>query len=140
MSVPQWIGRRFFESRQFYAIIALAIGIVNFITIQYQLLLRNVPEFAGIFTNIAAFGVVSVIIVIIITMMGGHYFYRRFQLPIDHMVNVQANPFAQASIKKHVTDLYFEEALLESMGKLTPELKRRIEATRAELESMLRDR
>lgn len=47
-----WIGRRFWESRQFYsAYIALFIAISNWITIQYKLLLENVPFFNYLFSN-----------------------------------------------------------------------------------------
>jgi hypothetical protein len=52
-TMAQWAGRRFWESRQFYsAYIALFVAITNWITIQYTLILENIPVLKLLFSNI----------------------------------------------------------------------------------------
>ncbi|MEM3094422.1 MAG: hypothetical protein QXX64_02160, partial [Nitrososphaera sp.] len=71
MSLGEWIGRRFWESRQFYsAYIALFIAISNWITIQYRLLLENIPILNAMFSNIWVFLVVATVVFTILSILG----------------------------------------------------------------------
>ncbi|HKG86772.1 MAG TPA: hypothetical protein VKA95_00490, partial [Nitrososphaeraceae archaeon] len=75
-----WTGRRFWESRQFYsAYIGLFVAITNWITIQYKLLLENVPVLNVLFSNIWVFMIAATIVFTIISILGGHYIHRKRQ-------------------------------------------------------------
>ena len=89
-----WVGRRFWESRQFYgAYIALFIAITNWITIQYRLLLQNVPGLNYLFSNIFVFMVVALIIFTVASVLGGHYIHRKRQFRLENALAVEENPY-----------------------------------------------
>ena len=89
-----WLGRRFWESRQFYsAYIALFVSITNWITIQYKLLLENIPVLNILFSNIWVFMIVAVIVFTIISILGGHYIHRKRQFRIEQAVATEENPY-----------------------------------------------
>jgi hypothetical protein len=93
-----WLGRRFWESRQFYsAYIALFIAITNWITIQYKLLLEQVPGLNYLFSNIVVFMVVAIIIFTLTSVLGGHYVHRKRQFRIEQALAVEANPYLYKS-------------------------------------------
>ena len=76
--IAQWSGRRFWESRQFYAsYIALFIAITNWITIQYKLLLEHIPFLNVLFSNIWVFMVVAGVVFSLLSILGGHYIHRK---------------------------------------------------------------
>ena len=90
-----WIGRRFWESRQFYsAYIALFIAISNWITIQYKLLLENVPFMNYFFSNIWVFMITAAIVFTILSVLGGHYIHRKRQFRIEQAVATEENPYS----------------------------------------------
>ena len=89
-----WMGRRFWESRQFYsAYIALFVAITNWITIQYKLLLENIPVLNIVFSNIWIFMIVAVVIFTTISILGGHYIHRKRQFRIEQAVATEENPY-----------------------------------------------
>lgn len=92
--IGDWIGQRFWESRQFYsAYIALFISISNWITIQYRLVLEQVPGLNDIFSNIWIFLSVALIVFITISILGGHYVHRKRQFRIEQALSTEENPY-----------------------------------------------
>src|SRR5919109_5223949 len=96
--IGEWAGRRFWESRQFYsAYIALFIAVSNWITIQYRLLLENIPVFNTLFSNILIFLVVATIIFTVVSILGGHYIHRKRQFRLEQAVAIEENPYLYKS-------------------------------------------
>lgn len=97
--VGEWFGRRFWESRTFYAsYIALFIAITNWITIQYELLLDNIPVLSSAFSNIWYFMVVSVILFSIVGVLGGHYVHRKRQFRLEQALSIEENPYLYKAV------------------------------------------
>src|ERR671910_2186455 len=85
LRIGEWAGRRFWESRQFYsAYIALFVAITNWITIQYTLLLENIPVLKLLFSNIWVFLIVAAAIFTVVSVLGGHYIHRRRQFRLEN--------------------------------------------------------
>ena len=81
--IGTWFGKRFWEYRQFYsAYIALFIAISNWITIQYRLVLENIPILSSLFSNIGTFLIVAVVFFFILIFLGGHYINRKKKIII----------------------------------------------------------
>lgn len=138
-----WVGRRFWESRQFYsAYIALFIAITNWITIQYRLLLENIPGLNYVFSNIFVFMVVAVAIFSITSVLGGHYIHRKRQFRLENALAVEENPYLYRAAPGKEKDLMipilimqmdiFEELLREN-NTLTEEKKKQFEVFRKDL-------
>ncbi len=138
-----WIGRRFWESRQFYsAYIALFIAITNWITIQYRLLLENIPGLNYVFSNIFVFMVVAIAIFSITSVLGGHYIHRKRQFRLENALAVEENPYLYMAAPGKEKDLMipililqmdtFEE-ILRANNTLTEEKKKQLEAFRKDL-------
>ena len=143
ISIAEWVGRRFWESRQFYsAYIALFIAISNWITIQYRLLLENIPIFNTLFSNILVFLVVASIIFTIASILGGHYIHRKRQFRLEQAVAVEENPYRYKSTPGKERDLMIPmaimqleaiEAILKSNSILTEEKKKQVDSFREQL-------
>jgi hypothetical protein len=143
ISIAQWIGRRFWESRQFYAAyIALFIAISNWITIQYRLLLENIPIFNTLFSNIVIFLVVATIIFTVASILGGHYIHRKRQFRLEQAVAIEANPYLYKAVPGKERELMIPiaimqlevmEAILKSNNILTEEKKKQIDSFREQL-------
>ena len=141
-----WIGRRFWESRQFYsAYIALFISISNWITIQYRLLLESVPVFNALFSNILVFLVVATMVFAILSILGGHYIHRKRQFRIEQAVATEENPYLYRAAPGKERDLMIPiaiiqletmETILKSSNALTEEKKKQIESFRQELANL----
>lgn len=139
----EWIGRRFWESRQFYsAYIALFVAISNWITIQYRLLLENIPIFNTLFSNILIFLVVASIIFTITSILGGHYIHRKRQFRLEQAVAVEENPYLYKSAPGKERDLKIPiaimqleaiEAILKANNILTEDKKKRVDSFREQL-------
>ena len=94
VGIGRWIGKRFWEGRQFYgAYIALFIAISNWITIQYRLVLENVPMLNNVFSNLVVFLIVAVVVFSIISVLGGHYIHRKRQFRIEQELATEENPY-----------------------------------------------
>lgn len=114
LRVGEWVGRRFWESRQFYsAYIALFVSISNWITIQYKLLLENLPFFGTTFTNIWTFIIIAIILFTILSILGGHYIHRKRQFKIEQAVAVEANPYLYISTPGKERDLMVPIGILQ---------------------------
>src|SRR5918999_5375245 len=141
--LAEWAGRRFWESRQFYsAYIALFIAISNWITIQYRLLLENIPIFNTLFSQLWIFLIVAVVVFTIVSILGGHYIHRKRQFRLEQAVAIEENPYLYKSapgkernlmIPIGILQLEAIEAILNSNNSLTEEKKKQIEAFRQDL-------
>jgi hypothetical protein len=148
--IGRYIGKRFWEGRQFYsAYIALFIGISNWITIQYRLVLENVPILSSIFSNIVVFLIVAVIVFSITSILGGHYIHRKRQFRIEQELATEANPYLYRAAPGKERDLMVPililqletlEDLLRQNNALTDEKKRQFESFKADLVKLAQGR
>jgi hypothetical protein len=135
--IAQWSGRRFWESRQFYAsYIALFIAITNWITIQYKLLLEHIPFLNILFSNVWVFMVVAGVVFSLLSILGGHYIHRKRQFRVEQAVSTEENPYMYKAIPGKEKDLMIPVAifqleslqdLLVSQNALTKEKKKQFE-------------
>ena len=102
IAIAEWIGRRFWESRQFYsAYVALFIAVSNWITIQYRLLLENVPIFNIFFSQLWVFLIVATTVLTVISILGGHYIHRKRQFRVEQAVTTEEiHIYTRQSLKK----------------------------------------
>jgi hypothetical protein len=143
LKIGEWTGRRFWESRQFYsAYIALFIAVSNWITIQYRLLLENIPIFNALFSQLWIFLIVATVLFTVISILGGHYIHRKRQFRLEQAVAIEENPYLYKSapgkernlmIPIGILQLEAIEAILNSNNSLTEEKKKQIEAFRQDL-------
>ena len=142
-SMAQWAGRRFWESRQFYsAYIALFVAITNWITIQYTLLLENIPVVKLLFSNIWIFLIVAAVLFTVISVLGGHYIHRRRQFRLENALAVEENPYLykaapgkERNVMIPVVLLQLDalEELLRSNNALSDDKKKQFEAYKQNL-------
>ena len=135
--IAQWGGRRFWESRQFYAsYIALFIAITNWITIQYKLLLEHIPFLNVLFSNVWVFMVVAGLVFSLLSILGGHYIHRKRQFRVEQAVSTEENPYMYKTIPGKERDLMIPVAifhlqvlqdLLVSQNALTEEKKKQFD-------------
>ena len=143
LRLGEWTGRRFWESRQFYsAYIALFIAVSNWITIQYTLLLENIPIFNTLFSQLWVFLIVATIVFTVISILGGHYIHRKRQFRLEQAVAIEENPYLYRSAPGKERDLMIPmgilqleaiEAILNSNNSLTEEKKKQIEAFKQDM-------
>jgi hypothetical protein len=143
MRIGEWVGRRFWESRQFYsAYIALFIAVSNWITIQYRLLLENIPIFNTLFSQIWIFLIVATVVFTIVSILGGHYIHRKRQFRLEQAVAIEENPYLYKSapgkernlmIPMSILHLEAIEAILNSNNSMTEEKKKQIEGFKQDL-------
>jgi hypothetical protein len=141
--IGEWAGRRFWESRQFYsAYIALFIAVSNWITIQYRLLLENIPIFNALFSQLWVFLIVATLVFTIVSILGGHYIHRKRQFRLEQAVATEENPYLYRSAPGKERDLMIPltilhleaiEAILTSNNSMTDEKKKQIEAFKQDL-------
>ena len=141
--IAPWAGRRFWESRQFYsAYIALFVAITNWITIQYTLLLENIPVLKLLFSDIWIFLIVAAVIFTIVSVLGGHYIHRRRQFRLENALAVEENPYLYKAAPGKERDLMIPvvllqldalEELLRSNNALSEEKKKQFEGYRQSL-------
>ena len=142
-TLAEWAGRRFWESRQFYsAYIALFIAVSNWITIQYRLLLENIPIFNTLFSQMWIFLIVAVVVFTVVSVLGGHYIHRKRQFRLEQAVATEENPYLYKSapgkernlmIPMSILHLEAIEAILISNNSMTEEKKKQIESFRQDL-------
>jgi len=141
--LAEWAGRRFWESRQFYsAYIALFIAVSNWITIQYRLLLENIPIFNTLFSQLWIFLIVATVVFTIVSVLGGHYIHRKRQFRLEQAVAIEENPYLYRSapgkernlmIPITILNLEAIETILTSNNSMTEEKKKQIESFRQDL-------
>lgn len=143
ISFLSWVGRRFWEGRQFYtAYIALFISVTNWITIQYQLFLGRLSFLDPSILNIWVFAIVAVIIFGIFSILGGHYIHRKRQFRLEQSLAVEENPYLYRAVPGKERDLMIPiailqiealEAILKMNNSLTEEKKTQLESYRQDL-------
>ena len=148
--IGTWFGKRFWEYRQFYsAYIALFIAISNWITIQYKLVLENVPILSSVFSNIGTFLIVAVVLFSIISVLGGHYIHRKRQFRIEQELATEENPYLYRAapgkerdlmVPIYILQLETLEDLLRQNNALTDEKKRQFESFKADLVKLAQGR
>lgn len=148
--IGTWFGKRFWEYRQFYsAYIALFIAISNWITIQYKLVLENVPILSSVFSNIGTFLIVAVVVFSIISVLGGHYIHRKRQFRIEQELATEENPYLYRAapgkerdlmVPIYILQLETLEDLLRQNNALTDEKKRQFESFKADLVKLAQGR
>jgi hypothetical protein len=141
--IGEWVGRRFWESRQFYsAYIALFIAVSNWITIQYRLLLENIPIFNTLFSQLWIFLIVATVVFTVVSILGGHYIHRKRQFRLEQAVAIEENPYLYRSapgkernlmIPIAILQLEAIEAILTSNNTMTEEKKKQIEVFKQDL-------
>ena len=141
--IGTWFGRRFWEYRQFYATyIALFIAISNWITIQYRLVLENIPILNSLFSNIVIFLIVAVVMISVISVLGGHYIHRKRQFRIEQELAIEENPYLYKAapgkekylmIPIYILQLETLEDLLKQTNALTDEKKMQFQNFKTEL-------
>ncbi|MEO9295510.1 MAG: hypothetical protein ABI347_07920 [Nitrososphaera sp.] len=142
-----WLGRRFWESRQFYsAYIALFVAITNWITIQYRLVLEQLPVLNILFPNIIVFTVVAAVLFTIVSILGGHYIHRKRQFRIEQSLATEENPYLYRAtpgkerdlmIPMSVFHLEILEEILRTQNALTEDKKKQFEFYRQELTRLI---
>ena len=150
VGIGTWFGKRFWEYRQFYsAYIALFIAISNWITIQYRLVLENVPILSSVFSNIGIFLIVAVVMFSIISVLGGHYIHRKRQFRIEQELATEENPYLYRAapgkerdlmVPIYILQLETLEDLLRQNNALTDEKKRQFESFKADLVKLAQGR
>jgi hypothetical protein len=143
VGIGTWIGKRFWEYRQFYsAYIALFISISNWITIQYRLVLENAPVLSSIFNNLWTFLIAAVIIFSVVSVLGGHYLHRKRQFRIEQELATEENPYLYRAMPGKERDLMIPimilqletlADLLRQNNALTDEKKRQFQNFKDEL-------
>jgi len=141
-----WVGRRFWESRQFYsAYIALFISVTNWITIQYKLVLESVPSL-NVFSNIWVFMVIAAVIFTVLSILGGHYIHRKRQFRIEQSLATEENPYLYKAAPGKERDLMLPmavlqldtlEELLRSNNALTEEKRAQFQSFRESLVKLM---
>ena len=74
--------------------LAFVISFMNFIVIQYRLLIEQIPMLSFIFSQLYMFAIIFVFIYIPLSAIIGWIDYRRGSVPVDQEVAAKANPWA----------------------------------------------
>lgn len=143
-----WLGRRFWESRQFYsAYIALFVAITNWITIQYRLVLEQLPILKLLFPNIIVFTIIAAILFTIVSILGGHYIHRKRQFRIEQSLATEENPYLYRATPGKERDLMIPmsvfhlevlEEILRTQNALSEEKRKLFEYYKQELNRLIR--
>jgi hypothetical protein len=148
IQIASWVGRRFWESRLFYSsYIALFVAVTNWITIQYRLLLENIPVLNVIFSNIWIFLTVAVLVFTIVSILGGHYLHRKRQFRLEQAIAIEENPYLYKAAPGKEKNLMIPIAILQlesleqillSNNALTEDKKKQFEVFRQSLINLMK--
>jgi hypothetical protein len=143
-----WLGRRFWEGRQFYSsYIALFISITNWITIQYELFLGRLPFLDPAVLNIWVFGILAVAIFSVLGILGGHYIHRKRQFRLEQSIAIEENPYLYRAAPGKERELMIPiailqvealEVILKINNSLTEEKKKQLESYKQILSRLAR--
>jgi hypothetical protein len=120
----------------------LFIAVSNWITIQYQLLLENIPIFNTLFSQVWVFLIVATVVFTVISILGGHHIHRKRQFRVEQAVATEENPYLYKSEPGKERDLMIPiaimqleaiEAILKSNNILTEEKKKQVDSFRDQL-------
>lgn len=108
----EFIKRRWNNFRQGHGIyLIFAMTFLNFITIQYVLLIEEVPELKTVFPNAWIFAVVFVVIYVPLAIVLGHLHYKK-QLPNEQRQLHDNNPLAFYGAPGKELDLTLPAAII----------------------------
>lgn len=89
-----WLERRFWEFRHGHSTyLVYAISLFNFITINYYLLITNIPFLANIFSHLWVFIIVFIFTYFPIAILIGHKLFRKHQYKTDTKIAAFEDPF-----------------------------------------------
>ena len=89
-----WVQRRFWDFRRGHSTyLAYAISFINFIVLNYKLLITNVDVLVGIFPHLWIFAVSFLITYPILAVNIGYFLYRKRQFHTDINIGVEENPY-----------------------------------------------
>ena len=74
--------------------LAFVISFMNFIVIQYRLLIEQIPMLSFIFSHLYLFAIMFVFVYIPISAIIGWIDYKRGSVPVDQEIAAQVNPWA----------------------------------------------
>ena len=95
-----WTRRRWYESRMGHSTyLSFILSLTNFLVISYTFLVTQIPVLQSLFSSIAYFTVVFVIVYIPVTVYVGHL-HNRKQLPTDLTVAAEKNPIYLTILEK----------------------------------------
>lgn len=78
-----WVRRRWLDFRNGHSIyLVFAMTFANFITIQYQLLIEELPYWAGIFNSIWVFAILFILAYVPVSIVLG-YWHRKSQWKVE---------------------------------------------------------
>jgi len=75
--------------------LAFWLSFANFITLQYNLLVKNVAFLKDIFTHLTYFAIAFLLLYIPAAMIIGWYDYRRFAMPVELTLRARTNPWTR---------------------------------------------
>lgn len=91
-----WFQRRFWDLRMGHSTyLAFALSMINFVVLNYNLLIANVSFLHNVFQHIWLFALIFIITYIPSAIFIGYKFYRKKQLAIDQEVSLKENPYFQ---------------------------------------------
>ena len=131
-NMRQWLERRFWDFRYGHGTyLAYALSLINFIVINYSLLVSNIPFLSRIFNNLWVFAVVFTCTYFPLATMVGWKLYRKAQYKTDVEVSVRENPFRFRTLvpsRETILDLPMQRLdiivlrrIARKMGLLSPE-------------------
>lgn len=89
-----WIQRRFWDFRYGHSTyLAFALSFINFIVINYHLLISNIPFLSSTFTQLWMFAVTFLIAYPILSVSIGYFIYRQRQYHTDIEIATLENPY-----------------------------------------------
>lgn len=89
-----WIQRRFWDFRFGHSTyLGFALSFINFIVINYHLLISNIPFLTSIFTQLWMFAVTFLIAYPILSISIGYFIHRQRQLHTDIEIATLENPY-----------------------------------------------
>lgn len=75
--------------------LALLLSFVNFVVLNYNMLISNVSSLRNVFSHLWMFALVFFSTYIPLCAIIGYKFYRKKQLPAEQMLSTKVNPWAQ---------------------------------------------
>lgn len=75
--------------------LAFLLSFVNFIVIQYRLLIQKIPQLQSLFPSLLVFMAVFFAIYIPVCVLIGYFDYKRFSVIQENILIAKANPYSR---------------------------------------------
>ena len=79
--------------------LVMFVSFMNFIVIQYRLLIEAIPTLKAIFSHMIIFLISFIVAYIPVAIMIGWWDYKRGAVPTESILNVKASPYVKDTIK-----------------------------------------